>query len=92
MPASEINDLRRIFARGGYVRSADLDKRAIRGSSAYKKGYEVRFVLENATELKAVRRLLRAAGFRPAKPFTKHSKIVQPVYGRAAVDTIRGDQ
>lgn len=78
-----------IFRRGGYVRSADLAKRKERGSERYKKGYEVRFVLDTESELKDVRRLLKAAGYKPGKPFEKHAKIVQPVYGRVAVEAFR---
>jgi hypothetical protein len=35
--------------------------------------------------VRAVRRLVRAVGLRPGKPFAKHGRIVQPVYGQTAV-------
>jgi len=73
------------FARCGYVRRRDADRRVREGRS-YKKGYEVRFVLDSSDELRAVRRLLQAVGLRPGRPFHKHRRLVQPVYGRAAVD------
>lgn len=82
--------LRAMLAGSGYARVADLAKRKQRGSASYKKGYEVRFVLATKEELAHVRRLLKAAGFEPGKPFAKHSKLVQPVYGREAVERLRG--
>lgn len=80
-----------MLRRSGYARVADLEKRKQLGSAAYKKGYEVRFVVGTKEELARVRRLLKAAGFDPGKPFLKHTKLVQPVYGRAAVERLRGE-
>jgi hypothetical protein len=75
------------FLRNGYLRAADPRLRRDRGQ-AYKKGYEVRFVLGSSGELKEVRALLRDAGIRPGRPFRKHSRLIQPVYGDAAQITI----
>lgn len=82
---STATELATLFARTGYVRRCDAKRRAREGQS-YKKGYEVRFVLGSEHETRAVRHLLRAAGLRPGKPFRKHNRLIQPVYGRAAVD------
>jgi hypothetical protein len=77
-------ELLRWFERGGYIRCCD-PKRRVREGDAYKKGYEVRFVLDSEKNLQEVRRLLTAAGIRPGKPFRKHQRYVQPVYGRSTV-------
>ena len=73
------------FERGGYIRRCDSQRRAREGRG-YKKGYEVRFVVDSEDELQVVRRLLTAAKLRPGKPFRKHQRMVQPVYGRATVE------
>ena len=73
------------FERSGYIRRYDPQRRAREGPS-YKKGYEVRFVLDSEDALRVVRRLLTAAKLRPGKPFRKHQRIVQPVYGRTTVE------
>ncbi len=78
--------LRACFDRPGYVRAANLDRRKEVGSQRYKKGWEVRLLVRDARELAQVRRALAAAGFRLARPFQKHNRIAQPVYGKAAVE------
>jgi len=80
-----MTELLRWFERGGYLRCCDPQRRAREGD-AYKKGYEVRFVLDSEKNLQEVRRLLAAAGIRPGKPFRKHQRYVQPVYGRSTVE------
>jgi len=72
------------FERTAYVRCCDPERR-VRERASYKKGFEVRLVLESKEDVRIVRRLLRAVGLRPGKTFGKHSRIVQPVYGEPAV-------
>jgi hypothetical protein len=55
------------------------------GAEAYKKGWEMRIVVESAAELTQLRRLLRRSGQLPAKAYRKRNKWIQPVYGREAV-------
>ncbi len=55
------------------------------GAEAYKKGWELRIVLQTGTELAKLRRLLRNRGHLPPKAYRKRQQWVQPVYGRAAV-------
>lgn len=81
---SEASQLAEIFAKGGYVRLQN-PKRLKEGSLAYRKGAEVRMVAESMTALRTMRRLLRTAGFSPGRPFLKHSKWCQPLYGVDAV-------
>ena len=45
----------------------------------------MRLTANTGAELLTVRRLLRAAGFKPGRPFRKAKQWRQPVYGRAAV-------
>jgi len=73
------------FERCGYLRRYDPERRAREGQG-YKKGFEVRFVLESKAALPVLRRLLTAAELRPGKPFRKHRRIVQPVYGAKTVE------
>jgi hypothetical protein len=73
------------FLRSGYVRRFDPERRK-RENQAYKKGYEVRLVVASRAELRAVRRRLKTVRLRPGRPYPKHGRIVQPVYGRAGLD------
>jgi hypothetical protein len=81
---SQASELAEIFARGGYVRLQN-PQRLREGPQSYRKGEEVRLVAQSMTELRTIRRLLRAAGFSPGRPFLKHSKWCQPLYGVEAV-------
>ena len=84
-PAREVvEQLAALFRRNGYVRRLNPDRRAAEPRT-YKKGDEVRLVAHSEAELRTIRRLLRAAGFKPGRPFRKAKQWRQPVYGRAAV-------
>jgi len=78
--------LRDLFEERGFVRTADLEKRRRETAVKYKKGYEVRLTADSEDELSRIRRLLETAGFKPGKPFRKHSRWIQPVYGRSVVE------
>ena len=58
------------------------------GADAYKKGWELRIVVDGGAELARLRRLLRQAGHAPARAYRKRLKWVQPVYGRDAVKAL----
>jgi len=88
---SPLPSLRARFRRGGYIRTYDPSRRKSEGTDAYKKGFEVRFVVATQAEITEIRELLEAAGLRPGKTFKKASKIVQPVYGAEAVRLITGE-
>ncbi len=79
-----VAELAALFRRNGYVRWPNWDRRAAT-PRAYKKGYEVRLVAGSRTELRVIRRLLWAAGFKPGRPFVKGKQWRQPVYGRQPV-------
>lgn len=73
------------FDRNGYVRRPRPERRADAAKGVYRKGYEVRLTAESRAELAEIRRLLRAAGFKPGRPFRKALQFRQPIYGRADV-------
>lgn len=84
-PAPEVVErLAEFFHRNGYVRRVDSVRRVVEGR-LYKKGAELRLVAESAAELAEIRRLLRRAGFKLARPFAKARQWRQPVYGVAEV-------
>lgn len=72
------------------MRVPDLEKRR-QLRATYKKGWEVRLVLASKTELEEARHLLMMEGYRLGRPFAKHSRWVQPVYGKAAVEFFARD-
>ena len=63
-------------------------RRRKEGAEAYKKGWELRIVVDSSAELAQLRRLLRASGLTPAKAYRKRQKWVQPVYGREPVQQL----
>lgn len=75
-----------LFRRNGYVRLPDLYKRKQMTSQRYKKGYEVRLMVKDQNELKQIRQWLIAAGFKPGKPFEKGKQLIQPIYGKLALE------
>jgi hypothetical protein len=89
MSATVAEQLAAFFHRNGYVRRLNPARRA-KLKRRYHKGDEVRLVAESVAELRAIRRLLRAAGFKPGRPFAKARQWRQPVYGRAAVTRFLG--
>jgi hypothetical protein len=78
--------LRQLFRRNGYVRVPNVKRIKRSGRQKYKKGYEVRLVARSTDELKQIRLLLRQIKFKAAKPFRKGRRIIQPIYGRAAIE------
>ena len=79
-----VERLGELFRRNGYVRSV-VPVRRVEEGRLYKKGAELRLVAESAAELAEIRRLLKRAGFKRARPFTKARQWRQPVYGVAEV-------
>ena len=75
-----VQRLAKFFHRNGYVRQLDAVRR-VNDGKLYKKGAEVRLVASSAKELSEIRRLLRGAGFKVARPFAKAKQWRQPVYG-----------
>ncbi len=81
--------LAEFFLRNGCMRVPDLARRE-KEPRTYKMGYEIRPVAQSKAELATMRRLLRAAGLKPGKPFSKAKQWCQPVYGKSAMETFRG--
>lgn len=82
--ADPVVQLQEWFQRNGYVRRLKPD-RLKEGRDYYKKGFEVRLVAKNKTELREMQRALKVVGFRPGKPFLKGKQYCLPIYGRDAV-------
>ncbi len=85
MDGDRIARLVNFFHRNGYVRQQNAERLSAEGRAVYKKGDEVRLVANSLAELAEIRRLLRAAGFVPGRPFSKSRQYRQPVYGRGQV-------
>jgi len=81
--SAEGKQLGAFFGRSGYVRIQQTDR--MKEGRTYHKGEEVRLMAGSQAELKTIRRLLRAAEFSPGKPFLKHERWCQPLYGRTEV-------
>ncbi len=79
-----VKRLKMFFHRNGYIRRVNAVRLKVEGR-LYKKGAEVRLVAESAAELAEIRRLLKRAGFKLARPFAKARQWRQPVYGVAEV-------
>ena len=73
------------FKRNGCFRKPNEERRLELGLK-YKKGYEVRFVAHNESELIRIRELLELVGLKAGQPYRKSRQFVQPVYGKRAVD------
>lgn len=73
------------FRRNGYLRFPDEKLRKKMGEN-YKKGYEVRLAANDKKELSEIKNLLRKAGFKYGKPFQKSNRLIQPIYGKDAVE------
>lgn len=82
---SAVSTLKAHFNDRAYLRVPNPD-RMDEGHEAYKKGFELRFVMDKRKDLTSVRKALADAGFRVAKAFEKNSKFVQPLYGREQVE------
>jgi hypothetical protein len=84
--ATAARRLRDLFLRTGYVRRYHPSVRRKVGSERYKKGFEVRLTLHSLREARAVAGWLRQVGLKPGRAYSKHGKVIQPVYGRAALE------
>ncbi len=80
-------ELVRYFLRDGYVRSPVI-ARLSEGPRQYKKGHEVRIVADSNLELAQIGELIESVGLPKGKPFMKHSKLIQPMYGKEAAKSI----
>ncbi|MFG0285249.1 MAG: hypothetical protein ACF8R7_12570 [Phycisphaerales bacterium JB039] len=72
------------------IRRPNPTRRKRETHEEYKKGYEVRFSVASAAELRRLRRWLKGLGLRPGRPYDKANRKILPVYGKEAVDAIEG--
>ena len=74
-----------LFHRNGYKRSP-VEDRLEEDSQVYKKGWEIRFAVFNAKELKGLLKSLTELGFDYGKPYAKKKRTIVPIYGRKRVE------
>jgi hypothetical protein len=84
--SSARKQLLEFFNRNGYIRYPDLKIRKKAGCMKYKKGWEVRLTAKTDKELDLIRNLLDKVGLKKGKPFKKEKSIIQPIYGKQAVE------
>lgn len=77
--------LKYFYERNGNSRTPNLLRRKNEGQ-LYKKGYEIRLVAKNETELEEIRELLISAKIFPGKPYSHGSQFVQPIYGKQSFE------
>ncbi len=80
------NRLAQFFKRNGYIRKPNQKRKKELEQNKYKKGYEVRLVASSEDELAEIRDLVIQVGFKPARPYKKNKQIVQPIYGKPAME------
>src|SRR3990172_6409854 len=83
---STVQQLSALFQRNGYVRPPAEKRLADVGYGRFRRGFEFRLTAASRTELRQIRALLRDAGFKPGRPFTKANQFRQPVYGRDSLE------
>ncbi|WP_337866040.1 hypothetical protein [Ignavibacterium sp.] len=76
-----VKKLAEYFVRNGYLRLPKETPKT-KKSQGGRKGHEIRFVANNKSELKELKKLLAEADFKSGKPFDKFNQIVLPVYGK----------
>jgi hypothetical protein len=84
-PKAVARQLANFYLRSGYGRVQNKQRYSRDGPAQYKKGDEIRLVVYSDEELDRVQELLDRAGFHAGQPFPKHSRWVQPIYGKAQV-------
>jgi hypothetical protein len=80
--------LAELLRRNGNVR---FPRESSAGSGTpSKKGWEIRWVAYDWDEAHRIREFVLMVGLKPGRPYVKHVQIVQPVYGRVAVEMFLG--
>ena len=79
-----------LIERNSYFRQPNVERRQIE-KAAYKKGWELRLVLNNEDEVALADQLIRQSGLRPGRPFGKWGRWVIPMYGRRMVEVVQAN-
>jgi hypothetical protein len=77
-----------LIERNSYLRQPNEDRRKEEKTN-YRKGWELRLVLDNESEVEAAVRSIASSGLKAGRPFKKWSRWVIPLYGREAVKLIQ---
>lgn len=76
-----------LVRRNAYMRRPNPERRK-REKTNYKKGWEVRLVLKDETEVEKAHRLVERSGLKAGKAFTKARQWILPLYGRRTVELV----
>ncbi len=79
--------LKKLFLQRGFVRMAD-EKRRLKDPK-YKKGCEVRLMAKTVSELIQIQLWIIEVGLKPGMPYRNKSRLIQPIYGKDAVEWFR---
>ena len=71
-----------LFNRNGYTRVPNEIRLKTKDRQKYKKGYEIRFPVQDNDELHMIQKALETLKIKYGAPFRKHNYTVQPVYGK----------
>ena len=80
----------RLFLHNGYKRIASSERKEGHGA-AYKKGHELRFVLDRGEDPEELTGMLASLGISAGKPYHRSQRAQQwivPVYGKDPVELI----
>ena len=80
--------LQEVFLRNGYLRMRD-EKKAKSLGSHYKKGYEVRLVSKDQSELQLLQTAIYSLDYKVNKAFLKNGRMIQPIYGKEFTMTFK---
>lgn len=80
------------FERNSYMRVPNEKRLEEETYKEYKKGWEIRLVVKTQEETAMIRQLLQQVGLKGGKPFRKHSRWVQPIYGKKAMEQFKAWQ
>lgn len=73
------------FWRSGRVRLQDPQRYQEEGHKKYKKGDEIRLVVNDVDELEELLAAMEVAGFTPGRPYLGVKQMILPLYGKAEV-------
>jgi len=81
-----MEEMHRISELASWYMRRPNPERYQEGWRRYKKGWEVRLSIKSLDDVEIVRGLLVDIGFKPGRPFRKHTRWVLPLYGKNTVE------
>lgn len=77
-----------LIERNSYFRLPNEDRRKEEETN-YRKGWELRLVVDNESEVEAAMRSIASSGLKAGRPFKKWSRWVIPLYGQKVVEVVQ---